>query len=135
MNARDASVPRQLARIKGAPALVLWLTQEVGCWVVGSRADFTLDRVTSTSDWDILVPWSLWEHVIGALPLESVIPTRRGGWRVRREGQPDIDVFPGEVGEWMKIPFVRVAWHPKSATVIEKVCELTETAPPQLDKP
>lgn len=91
--------------------------------MVGSRADFTVDRVHPGSDWDLLVPFRLWELVVGALPLERVTPTRRGGWRVRPlvEGEPVIDIFPGDLGEWMAKACTRVAWHPKTGTVLEKV--------------
>jgi hypothetical protein len=112
---------RQLDRLRGAPSLVLWLVQDMGCWVTGSRAGFTVDRVRPDSDWDILVPLRLWQTVVGALPLGSVIPTRRGGWRVRVEGQPDIDVFPIDLDEWMTKACTHVAWHPKSGTVLEKM--------------
>lgn len=112
---------RQLARLRGAPSLVLWLVQEVGCWVVGSRADFTLDRVHEGSDWDILVQPSLWGVAVGGIPLDHVKATRRGGWRVVMEGKPVIDVFPGDLSDWMSKACTRVAWHPKSGVVIEKV--------------
>lgn len=114
----------QLDRLRGAPAIVLWLVQEVGCWVMGSRAGFDESaprQMHAMSDWDILVPRALWDLAVGCLPLDKVTPTRRGGWRVRVEGQPDIDVFAGEVGEWLTKACVHVAWHPKSGTVIEKV--------------
>ena len=114
------STEDQLARLRGAPPLVLWLVSDAGCWVTGSRASFSDCRLHAASDWDILVPWKLWETVVGALPLDKVVPTRKGGWRVRIEGQHDIDVFPGDIGDWLVKPFTHVAWHPKTGTVIEK---------------
>lgn len=110
----------QLARLKGAPSLVLWLVQDAGCWIVGSRADFSLDRVTETSDWDIVVPLKLWQNVVGALPFDLSVPSRRGGWRIKRDGEPDIDIIACDIGDWLTNTLTRVAWHPKSGTVVEK---------------
>lgn len=108
----------QVERLRGAPPLVLWLVLDVGCWVIGSRAGFVEERLHANSDWDILVPFALWNGVVGALPLDNIIPTRRGGWRIRKEGSPDIDVFPHDLGDWLSKAFTHVAWHPKSGTCL-----------------
>lgn len=114
---------QQLERLRGAPPLVLWLTQQMGAWVVGSRADFHQDRVHKDSDWDILVPLAVWPSIGKALPLEHVRPTRHGGWRFESQGVV-LDVFPMDIGDWLTNPYTRVAWHPQSGTIVTKVCEV-----------
>lgn len=115
----------QLERLRGAPAIVLWLVQDMGCWVVGSRAGFTVDRVHAGSDWDILVPPHQWQGLIGALPLDDARPTRRGGWRFTpsRGGVvgPTVDVFPCDLGDWLTKALTHVAWHPKTGTILQKL--------------
>lgn len=120
----------QAARLKGAPPIVLWLVLDAGCWVVGSRASFRDVRIHEKSDWDILVPFASWGKVVGTLPLNApggdpaVVATRRGGWRFwYHQGRVDgviLDGFPGDVGEWLSRPFVHVAWHPSTGTVVER---------------
>lgn len=120
----------QLARLRGVPSFVLFATRDVGCWVVGPRAAFHTADVHAGSDWDLLVPWPLWDLVRAAIPPEMGHATQRGGWRFTPPGCPTINVFPGDVGAWLTQPAVHGAWHPKTATVIVKVPTLLD-----LDRP
>lgn len=123
----DAIVSMQMERLRTAPPIVLWLTQTVGCWVIGSRAGFRHVRIHDASDWDILVPFSLWSTVVGGLPIEKISPTKLGGYRFAAcfndAAKPTVlvDVWPGDVSSYLTRPYVHVAWHPQTGTVIEKM--------------
>jgi hypothetical protein len=122
-------VDMQLERLREAPPIVVWLLQNLGAWVGGSRAAFRDVRIHEKSDWDILIPLHLWHDAVGALPLEKVKPTKAGGYRFEAEfldGRPPVvvDVFTGDVGLFLQKPYIHVLWHPKTATIIEKVHSL-----------
>lgn len=113
----------QLDRLRGAPRLVGFLLQDIGCWVVGSRADFRQpERISVASDWDILVPLALWPKVRGALPFERSTTSRRGGWRFPGEaGEASIDLIILDVDDWFSTqPYTAAAWHPRSGTMLER---------------
>lgn len=116
------STDAQLERIRTMPPVVLWLTQGMGCWVLGSRASFSDVRIHDKSDWDILVPFEVWEQVTAALPIDGK-RTKPGGWRfdtLTSDGASVVvDVFPGSLDAMLRKPYVHVAWHPKTATIVE----------------
>lgn len=112
----------QLARVKTMPRIVRWLTIEMGCWVVGSRASFRDVRITETSDWDILVPFQVWQQVVPMLPLQGVTITKCGGFRFHVDDKGvDVDVWPQDLAEYLMHPFIHVAWYPKTGSAIERV--------------
>ena len=129
----------QVEREKTMPVLVRFLCAlDGGCWVVGSRADFRRpERITPTSDWDLLVPFASWEATAQAIlafkesdDVRDLRPTRYGGWRFavpdKHHSTPNVsctalvDVFAGDIGAWLLKPHTLAAWHPKSGTIVEK---------------
>lgn len=114
----------QLDRLRGAPPIVLWLVQEVGCWVTGSRAGFDENaprQMHAMSDWDILVPRALWDLAVGCLPLDKVIPTRRGGCRgVRTYTSYPYSVDVAGIRDAVNVELARYRWGPLNVCFLNR---------------
>lgn len=85
-------------------------------WIVGSAAN--LDN-ENPRDYDVLVPFSNWSTASTLIP-RSAIPNIFGGWKFIDEGKVKgvfdtiVDVWPGDLSEFLTIDMVKFIWHPRT---------------------
>lgn len=97
------------------PSLVLKLTQCHEAWVVGSGAR---TNNHDPRDWDVLVPFSHWKQAAVLIP-NGAKTNSFGGWKCVDNGAT-IDIWPGDLADFMTHGKANAVWHPKSGIRYEK---------------
>lgn len=97
------------------PKIVSHLVTHHKAWIIGSAAN--PDNI-DPRDYDVLVPYEHWQFAALQIPLDAK-PNTFGGWKFK-DGEKEIDVFPGAVSWIFENHLVRYAYHPFSDTRIIK---------------
>ena len=72
-----------------------------GGLIVGSYAKKLVGDVEQANDYDVLVPLSHWQTVCLLIP-ETAKPNKFGGWRFEDDKGNEIDVWPGDLQEYLR---------------------------------
>ena len=98
------------------PELVTKLTTVCDGWIVGSAAD---PDQQSPRDYDIFVPIKSWLAASAFIPKNAKI-NRMGGFKCLSEGV-EVDVWTGEMNEFLTSNYFKFAYHPKTGIRIARI--------------
>lgn len=96
------------------PRIVCCLVNKFDAWIVGSAAD--PNKASKPRDYDVLVPFAMWNSAASLIPVDSK-PNSFGGWKFR-DGDVDVDVWPGDLCWILTSPKTKFAIHPRSGTLV-----------------
>ena len=101
------------------PAFVHHLCYFCDGWIVGSSAN---PRKRAPRDWDIIIPYTNWGQALAYLKEKnhSFSINSFGGLKVYLSPITTVDIWPGDVGEYLKLGQAQGAWHHKTNTRITK---------------
>lgn len=77
-------------------------------WIVGSTALPDAD-LSNVRDWDLLIPFDKWPIAAGLIP-ETATPNTFGGWKINWHGII-IDVWPGDLSQFLRESTTKGVWH------------------------
>lgn len=98
------------------PELVTKLTVLCGGWLVGSSAN---PNVSEPRDYDIFIPNKFWLEASNLIPKDAKM-NRMGGWKCISEGI-EVDVWSGEMSDFLASSHFSFAFNPKTGVRIGKV--------------
>lgn len=107
------------------PELVTKLTTLCSGWLVGSSANWT---VKEPRDYDVYIPIKYWAEASNFIPRDAKI-NRMGGFKCLSEGI-EVDVWTGDVNDFLASNYFTFAYHPMSGVRISRVYQ-----PLPLDSP
>ena len=98
------------------PELVTKLTTMCSAWIVGSAAN---ELNENPRDYDIYIPMKYWMEASMLIPKDAVI-NRMGGFKCKSEGI-EIDVWTGDMNDFVATEYFKYAYHPKTGVRIIKI--------------
>ena len=72
-----------------------------GGLLVGSQAKRMMGEVKKSHDYDVLVPYTKWQTISLLIPTDAK-PNKFGGWRFQDEKGNEIDVWPGNLQDYLR---------------------------------
>lgn len=97
------------------PELVTKLTTICNGWIVGGAVD-----AENPKDYDVYIPFPYWKVACSLLPKESTI-NRMGGFKCISEGK-EVDVWTGEMSDFLASNYFSKAFHPQTGV---KICRVS----------
>ncbi len=98
------------------PDLVTKLTTICRGWIVGGAAN-PYDQ-TPPKDFDIYIPMKYWLEASNLIPKDAKI-NRMGGFKCKSEGF-EIDVWTGDMNDFVASEYFKFAYHPQTGIRIMK---------------
>jgi hypothetical protein len=103
------------------PELVTKLTTMCSAWIVGSAAD---ELNKEPRDYDIYIPMKYWMEASMLIPKDSKI-NRMGGFKCVSDGV-EVDVWTGDMNDFVASNYFKYAFHPKTGIRIKKITPTIE---------
>lgn len=98
------------------PELVTKLTTLCDAWIVGSAAD---PKNFHPRDFDVFVPFKNWLQASNYIPKDAKI-NRLGGFKCVSD-EVDVDVWTGDMNDFLSSNYFSFAYHPKTGVLIKAV--------------
>lgn len=98
------------------PELVTKLTTLCSGWLVGTSAK---QSTTECRDYDVYIPMKYWLEACSYIPKDAKI-NRMGGFKCLSEGI-EVDVWTGDVDDFLASNYFKCAYHPKTGVRIVRV--------------
>ena len=98
------------------PELVTKLTSICDGWLVGSSAD---PNVSEPRDYDVFIPFKYWREASNYVPKDAKV-NRMGGFKCISEGV-EVDVWTGEMSDFLQSNFFSFAYNPKTGVRITRI--------------
>ncbi len=98
------------------PELVTKLTTICDAWLVGSSAN---ELNVEPRDFDIYIPMKYWKEASSLIPKDAKI-NRMGGFKCKSEGI-EVDVWTGDMNDFVASNYFKFAFHPKTGVRIVKI--------------